>query len=175
MAKRGYRGKHPHNDMKVSKNPSSDKYSAKLTKEYNKLGSKQKYPYIQSNYFYPQGSLTLSASKDLAADNQITMSSADGVVVELVGAGATSAGDGEFKADGTAAQATDGMVSCINTLSAGKLTAVNSSDELVVTQTEPGIDGNTTVTFSTDINNKVFIAGTTVQSSGSVTYKFSGG
>ena len=175
MAKRGYRGKHPHNDMKVSKNPSSGKHSSKLTKEYNNLPDKQKYSYIRSNYFYAQGSLTLSASKDLAADNQITMSSADGVVVELVGAGATSAGDGEFKADGTATQATDGMVSCINTLSAGKLTAVNSSDELVVTQTEPGIDGNTTVTFSTDINNKVFIAGTTVQSSGSVTYKFSGG
>ena len=37
MAKRGYRGKHPHNDMKVSKNPSSNKYSAKLTTEYKKL------------------------------------------------------------------------------------------------------------------------------------------
>ena len=176
MAKRGYRGKHPHNDMKVSKNPSSGKHSAKLTKEYNNLkNDKTRYDYIRTHYFYPQGSLTLSASKDLAAANQITMSSADGVTVELVGAGATSAADGEFKADGTAANATDGMVSCINTLSAGKLTAVNSSDQLVVTQNEPGPDGNTTVTFSTDINNKVFIAGTTVQSSGSVTYKFSGG
>ena len=38
MAKRGYRGKHPHNDMKVSpKNPSSNKYSSKLTTEYNNL------------------------------------------------------------------------------------------------------------------------------------------
>ena len=36
MAKRGYRGKHPHNDMKVSKNPSSDKYSPKLTTEYHR-------------------------------------------------------------------------------------------------------------------------------------------
>ena len=36
MAKRGYRGKHPHNDMKVS-NPSTNKYSAKLNDEYNVL------------------------------------------------------------------------------------------------------------------------------------------
>ena len=37
MAKRGYRGKHPHNDMKVAKNPSSNKYSSKLDAEYRKL------------------------------------------------------------------------------------------------------------------------------------------
>ena len=44
MAKRGYRGAHPYNDTKVSpKNPSSDKYSSKLTTEYNKLKTKLKY------------------------------------------------------------------------------------------------------------------------------------
>ena len=37
MAKRGYRGKHPHNDMKVSPDPKSTKYSSKLKTEYNKL------------------------------------------------------------------------------------------------------------------------------------------
>ena len=37
MAKRGYRGKHPYSDAKVSKNPGSSKYSSKLNAEYNKL------------------------------------------------------------------------------------------------------------------------------------------
>ena len=37
MAKRGYRGKHPHNDMKVPPNPSSKKHSSKIAKEYKKL------------------------------------------------------------------------------------------------------------------------------------------
>ena len=62
MAKRGYRGKHPHNDMKVSKNPGSGKYSSKLTTEYNNLPSKQKYPYIRTNYFYPQATGTIAVS-----------------------------------------------------------------------------------------------------------------
>ena len=180
MAKRGYRGKHPHNDMKVSpKNPSSNKYSSKLTTEYNNLkNDKTRYDYIRTHYFYPQGTLIISASKDLVAGNQITMSATDGTVVQLVGAGATSAGDGEFKADGSAEQATNGLVSCINTLAGTKFTATTTgtpAEQLLVTQDEPGPDGNTTVTFSTDINNKVFIAGTTAQNSGSATYKFTNG
>ena len=79
MAKRGYRGPHPYNDTKVSpKNPSSDKYSSKLTTEYNLLNSnKKKYDYIRTHYFYPQGTLTISSSADLVAASQITMSSTD--------------------------------------------------------------------------------------------------
>ena len=53
MAKRGYRGKHPHNDMKVSKHSkSTSKRSVKLDTEYNKLSSKQKYSYIRDNFRY---------------------------------------------------------------------------------------------------------------------------
>ena len=50
MAKRGYRGKHPHNDMKVSKHSkSTSKRSAKLDTEYNRLSEKQKYSYIRDH------------------------------------------------------------------------------------------------------------------------------
>ena len=48
MAKRGYRGKHPHDDMKVSKHSkSTDKRNPKLDAEYAKLDAKQKYSYIR--------------------------------------------------------------------------------------------------------------------------------
>ena len=178
MAKRGYRGKHPHNDMKVSpKNPSSGKHNAKLTTEYNNLPDKQKYSYIRTNYFYPQATITISASRDFEAGSQITMSSADGTVVKLLGAAATSAGDGEFKADGSAAEATNGLVSCINTLAGSKFTATTTgtpAEQLLVTQDEPGIDGNTTVTF-VKVNQNVIIGGVAANLSGSGTYKFSGG
>ena len=60
MAKRGYRGAHPHNDMKVSPNPKSNKYSSKLTTEYNNLkNDKTRYDYIRTHYFYPQATATL--------------------------------------------------------------------------------------------------------------------
>ena len=56
MAKRGYRGKHPHNDMKVSKKQVIvlQIKVQKLRKEYDKLKPKQKYSYIRTHYFYPQ-------------------------------------------------------------------------------------------------------------------------
>ena len=66
MAKRGYRGKHPHNDMKVSKHSeSTNKRSIKLDKEYNKLSQKQKYSYIRDHQgFFPQATLTISGTRD---------------------------------------------------------------------------------------------------------------
>ena len=171
MAKRGYRGKHPHNDMKVS-NPSSGKYSAKLTTEYNKLGSKQKYPYIQSNYFYPQASFTISSSLDLTNDSQFTMSAWDGTVVELGGAGSTSNANHTFKADGTAAQASDGIVQVVNYISSSHFTASSAGDVVTVKQLEPGPDGNTAITFNS-IAPTVGING--VSSSAAGGSKFTGG
>ena len=85
MAKRGYRGGHPHDDMKVSENPSSDKYSAKLTTEYNKLAPKQKYSYIRTNYFYPQATATITvadgdAASGMAEKESLVITATDGAI-----------------------------------------------------------------------------------------------
>ena len=174
MAKRGYRGNHPHNDMKVSKNPSSDKYSQKLTTEYNKLKSKKaKYDYIRTHYFYPQASFTLSSSLDLAHGSnksEITMSTVDGTIFSFEGGTADNTGNKVFKANGTAEQASNGIVKVINAnLGAGsgnKVTASVSNEVVTVTQTEPGPDGNTTLTLK-NVDELVTINGVTAKNSGS--------
>jgi len=177
MAKRGYRGAHPHNDMKVSpKNPSSNKYSSKLTTEYNNLkNDKTRYDYIRTHYFYPQGTLTISSSADLVAASQITMSSTDGTVLSMKGRdGDTDTGDKLFKANGTAANASEGIRDIVNVNMAGKLTASVASDIVTITQEEPGPDGNSAVTLNAEnVDSKVTFNSVSAAQSGSL--NFTGG
>ena len=149
MAKRGYRGKHPHNDMKVSKNPGSGKYSSKLTTEYNNLPSKQKYPYIRTNYFYPQATGTIVCHGNNDNNETIVIISTDGTSKTYTGKDAgTDASAGEFNTGGNAAAAATGLESCIEHANGhgGKITVSKDSATLTLTQVEPGPDGNTTIT-----------------------------
>ena len=149
MAKRGYRGKHPHNDMKVSKNPGSGKYSSKLTTEYNNLPSKQKYPYIRTNYFYPQATGTIVCHGNNDNNETIVIISTDGTSKTYTGKDAgTDASAGEFNTGGNAAAAATGLQSCIEHVNwhAGKIIVSKDSATLTLTQAEPGPDGNTTIT-----------------------------
>ena len=98
MAKRGYRGKHPHNDMKVSKNPSSNKYSAKLTTEYKKLkNNKQKYEYIKTHYYYPQSTCTLTVVGNPTEDKNLVLTSTDGTTVTYIATGSQDLTANAFK------------------------------------------------------------------------------
>ena len=176
MAKRGYRGPHPYNDTKVSpKNPSSDKYSSKLTTEYNKLNSnKKKYDYIRTHYFYPQGTLTISSSADLVAASQITMSSTDGTVLSMKGVDGTSNTSTKlFQANSTAEAASNGIRDIINVNMAGKITASVSGDVVTCTQEEPGPDGNTAkISATLKIPDTVSINGIATNSSARAGYGF---
>jgi len=154
MAKRGYRGKHPHNDMKVSPNPSSDKYSAKLTTEYNKLGSKQKYSYIRSNYFYPQATATLTAS-DVASNTQtVAIISTEGQTYTFTAhTNTTNTATGQFSVATGEVEMMTALHSCFtaaNSITAGVFTATLDTTvgaaAVTITQVEPGPDGNTTIT-----------------------------
>ena len=83
MAKRGYRGKHPNNDMKVAPTSTKAANYSKLTDEYNKTGAKNKYDYIKSHDgFYPQGSAIIVCHADIATNNAITLKSIDGLSLE---------------------------------------------------------------------------------------------
>ena len=156
MAKRGYRGPHPYNDTKVSpKNPSSNKYSSKLTTEYNKLNSnKKKYDYIRTHYFYPQASCTLTAD-DVASNGQkFTIISTAGTSYEFTAhTNTTNTATGQFSvADGEQEMMT-ALHSCFtaaNSITKGVFTATLDDTEgasvVTITQLEPGPDGNTTVT-----------------------------
>ena len=176
MAKRGYRGGHPHNDMKVSKHSeSTSKRNIKLDKEYNKLSQKQKYSYIIDHQgFFPQATMTISGTLDLTAASQITMSTADGTVLSLKGVdGATNVGNKLFKANGTAANASDGIVSIVNTNLAGRVTATNSGDTVVLTSDKPGPDGNTAkISATIKIPDTVSLNGIATNSSASAGYGF---
>ena len=178
MAKRGYRGPHPYNDTKVSPNPKSNKYSSKLTTEYNLLNSnKKKYDYIRTHYFYPQGTLTISSSADLVAASQITMSSTDGTVLSMKGVDGTSNTSTKlFQANTTAEAASNGIRDIINVNMAGKITASVSGDVVTCTQEEPGPDGNSAVTLNAaNVDLKVTFNNVSAAQSGSATLKFANG
>ena len=167
MAKRSYRGKHPHNDMKAE-TASSTKYSSKLTTEYNNLkNDKTRYDYIRTHYFHPQASCTISASADLVAASQITMSDAHGKVLMIKGRdGATQVANKLFKANGTAAQASNGIRDIVNGNLDVQITSSVSSDIVTLTSLAPGPDGNKNLTL-VSVASTVTINGTTAQSSGS--------
>ena len=146
MAKRGYRGKHPHSDMKVSKKPSSNKYSSKLNKEYKKLKTKLKYDYIRTHYYYPQSTCTLTIDGAVSNDQVITLISTDGTSVAYTAKATEDAGSNEFKSGDPSGS----LATCINHASGhdGKIVAVASAGSVLLTQEQPGPDGNTSVSGS---------------------------
>ena len=157
MAKRRYTGKPSAraNDMKVRNVTLDTKHTGKLKAEYNKLKGKQKYPYIQTNYFEPFATFTLSGSLDLTAASTITMSSTNGTTIAFKGVdGTTNTANRAFQANDTAAAASNGIAAIIN----AKMSASVSNEQVVFTQAHPGPDGNTRVTI-TNIAQSVHLAG----------------
>ena len=155
MAKRGYRGKHPHNDMKVSQNAVNNKAAnnSKLTDEYNKTGVKNKYDFIKSHDgFYPQATADIICHANIADEAAVTIISTDGTSVTYTGEddGETAASN-LFDSDAADADATAvSLAACINHASghAGKITATVTDATVTLTQDEPGPDGNSTITNS---------------------------
>ena len=151
MAKRGYRGKHPHNDMKVSpKNPSSNKYdNAKLTAEYNKLkNDKTRYDYIRTHYYYPQSTSTITFGGDVTADENIVIISTDGTSVTYTAQDSEDAANNQFKKN---VDNSGSLITCINHASGhnGKIVAsLSAQSTVLLTQAEPGPDGNKTLSGS---------------------------
>ena len=156
MAKRGYRGNHPFNDMNVAQTGPNDKAAnnAKLTEEYNKTGAKNKYDFIKSHDgFYPQGSATVVCHADIAEDEAITLISTDGTSVTYTGKTSETAGSNQFKSNGNATVTATSLHDCIVRASGhnGKILSSDSGDgTLTLTQAEPGPDGNTTITETFD-------------------------
>ena len=152
MAKRGYRGKHPHSDMKVSKSPNKGKYSSKLDGEYKKLPNKQKYSYIRSNYYFPQSTCTLTIPAAAVADDgtNIVITSTDGTQVTYVASSSAGLASNRFSSSLDGAS----LAAAINNAAGhgGQITAVGSSGQVVLTQSEPGPDGNTSVSGSSQMS-----------------------
>ena len=159
MAKRGWRGKHPHSDTKVSKNPSSSKYSSKLTGEYNKLRTKLKYDYIRTHYFYPQATANVGPfTTDVVEDQVVTLISTDGTSVTYTAKdGGEDLADNEFASNGNAAAHATSFAACVNAAAGhgGKIIAVADGANVTLTQVEPGPDGNTAIveTLHENVNN----------------------
>ena len=161
MAKRGYRGKHPHDDMNVSKhsNQNTGKAHPKLKKQYDELKPKQKYPFIRDHEgFFPQGTVSITGHANIGNDAELTMSAYNGKTLMISGAADDSTTLG-FKSDGNATQAMEGVRDCVNAnmwpyLSASAFkadgtTACATTDCVVtITQQEPGPDGNTSLTYT---------------------------
>jgi len=150
MAKRGYRGKHPHNDMKVSvKNPSSNKYSSKLTTEYKKLkNNKTKYDYIRTHYYYPQSTCTITFGGDVTAGDNIVITSTDGTSKTYAAGNSENLSGNTFKKN---VDNSGSLIDCINNTAGhgGKILATLSShSNVLLTQIQPGPDGDTTVSGS---------------------------
>ena len=150
MAKRGYRGKHPYDDTKVSPNPNKDKYDdVKLTAEYKKLkNDKLRYYYIRTHYYYPQSTCTITFDSDCAATENIVITSTDGTSVTYTAQNSEDAANNEFKKDG---DNSGSLITCINHASGhdGKIIAsLSAQSNVLLTQAEPGPDGNKAVSGS---------------------------
>tara|TARA_Y100001938_G_scaffold89833_1_gene123048 strand:+ start:24 stop:524 length:501 start_codon:yes stop_codon:yes gene_type:complete len=154
MAKRGYRGKHPHDDMKVSKHSkSTDKRSAKLDVEYAKLHPKQKYSYIRDHQgFFPQASAVVICHADIATNEAITLVSTTGVSKTYTAKTSNSFGSNQFKANVDAATTATNLKSAIEHASGhnGELLVSRDSATLTITQKDPGPDGNTAIVETFD-------------------------
>jgi len=148
MAKRGYRGKHPYNDAKVEI-ASSTKYSPKLKTQYDKLkNDKTRYDFIRTNYFNPQSTCTITFDSDCVAEENIVITSTDGTVVTYTAQDAEDASSNEFKRN---LDLSGSLITCINNAAGhgGKIFAeLSSQNNVLLTQTEPGPDGNTSVSGS---------------------------
>jgi hypothetical protein len=150
MAKRGYRGKHPYDDTKVSPNPNKDKYdNVKLTEEYKKLkNNKQKYDYIRTHYYYPQSTCTITFGGDVTADENIVITSTDGTSVTYTAKNSEDAANNQFKKN---VDNSGSLITCINHASGhgGKILAeLSSQSNVLLTQIEPGPDGDKAVSGS---------------------------
>ena len=177
MAKRGYRGKHPHDDMKVN-DVATNKVNPKLRVEYDKLKPKQKYSYIQSTYFYPQATMEISGALDFGA-NQITMSAHNGTLLQIKGANSTAVGASPptFKTNGSPEQAADGILQCVNANMKGLITASvfgTDNGEVRLTMVEPGPDGHTVINVNNALDNTVTFNGVASNNSASG-FLFTGG
>ena len=152
MAKRGYRGGHPHDDMKVSQNSANSKAAnnSKLTDEYNKTDAKLKYEFIKTHEgFYPQGTANVGPfTTDVVNNQTVILISTDGTSVTYTAkdAGETLASN-FFASDGNAAAHATSFAACVNHASGhgGKITAVADGANVTLTQVEPGPDGNTAI------------------------------
>ena len=110
------------------------------------------------------------------AATQITMSTADGTLLSMKGVdGTTNVGNKVFKANGTDAQASDGILQIVNTNLAGRVTASLSSNQVVLTSEKPGPDGNVAkISSVTSIPDSVAFNSVTANNSASGFF-FSGG
>ena len=151
MAKRGYRGKHPYNDTKVSKHSeSTNKRLTKLDVEYAKLDSKQKYSYIRDHQgFFPQATATVTCHGSNDDGETITIISTDGTSVTYTGEDdGTTESANKFNTAGNATVTGAALATCINHASGhgGKIVASADTGVVTLTQVEPGPDGNTVIT-----------------------------
>lgn len=150
MAKRGYRGKHPYNDMKVASGENAAANNAKLTVEYNRTGIKNKYDYIKSHDgFNPQATASVGPfTTDVLNNQQVILISTDGTSKTYIAkdAGETLTSN-FFASNGNANAHATSFAACVNHASGhgGKILAVATTDTVALTQVEPGPDGNTAI------------------------------
>ena len=165
MAKTGYRGKHPYDDMNISKHSGSGgklnhKYFKKLKEEYDRLGTKHKYSFIRSNQgFFPQATANVGPfTTDVLNNQTVTLISTDGTskVYTAKDAGETLTSR-FFASDGDADAHATSFANCVNHADGhnGKIIAVANGANVTLTQADCGPDGNTTITetLHANVNN----------------------
>ena len=150
MAKRGYRGKHPYNDMKVASGENTAANSAKLTTEYNKIGAKQKYDFIKSHDgFNPKGTATIHFGGAATDGETITIVSTDGTSKAYVaenGSPTLTQDPAEFDMSGTAAANATSLAAAIN---APKIAAVKATaSDAIDTNGHTAATGDSTFTLA---------------------------
>jgi hypothetical protein len=160
MAKRGYRGAHPYNDMKVATTDNDAANLNKLTKEYNKTGAKHKYGFIKSHDgFNPCASATVTASDVASNTNTLIITSTKGFAYSfLAHTNTTNTATGQFSVATGEVEMMTALHSCFTAADSitkdvftATLDTTVGAAAVTITQVEPGPHGNTSI-FETMAN-----------------------
>ena len=107
--------------------------------------------YIRTHYYYPQSTCTLTYKENSAVGSgeNISITSTDGTTLVYTAASSEDLAAREFRI----LDSSGSLANCINAGAGhnGKISAVASANQVVLTQTEPGPDGNTSVSGSVSL------------------------
>jgi hypothetical protein len=148
MAKRGYRGKKPHDDVKVPLN--TGKGISKLQGEYDRLNSKEKYTFIQNHDgFNPCATATVTATDVAGNGETLAIISTAGTTYTFSGhTNTTVTSTGQFSVATGEVEMMTALLSCFtaaDSIGGGIFTATLDGAVLTIAQVEPGPDGNTAI------------------------------
>ena len=147
MAKRGYRGRHPYDDMKVSGNLTKAANKTKLKKEYKRTKPKLQNDYIKSHDGFAssvKAEASITWTGTITNAKYLDLKDTYGHTIRYTAGNAEDCPTFD-RSNGTVSSS---LAACINSASighSGTIKAVVGTEKITLTQDQPGPDGETSL------------------------------